>query len=507
MRASSASRRSTATRFASLGGLLLLATSLACDRTITVTSLLDENTASAPDGNCTLREALVAANTNVAVDACIAGQPGADVIALPAGTYALTLAGGGDDVGDLDVLEDVSLVGAGAATTSIDASAIGDRVLDVAAGVTASASDLTIRGGHVTGAVGELVAGGGIRNAGALTLTRVTVAANEARAARNSLFSPTGTHAEGGGIASSGSLTLVASEVTDNLALGGAGGVDCLSLSCFVVGAAEGRGGGIFASGPVEVTDTTVAGNQARGGAGIDGNPGGIPGYIFVSAGGNGVGGGVRALGTLAVARSTFSANAALGGRGGNGFATPYNIAGGRAGDGAGGAIAVAAATTVVNATITGNTSQGGAGGANGGAAGGSSGGAIVSSDALALTHATLSENAGGAAIAASGATTLANSILAATCSGVAGASLGGNVESPGDTCGFAEADDIVGASAAAVGLGALAANGGPTQTQAIAAGSAAAGHGRAASCEPIDQRGVARPASGCDSGAFEAAE
>lgn len=50
--------------------------------------------------------------------------------------------------------------------------------------------------------------------------------------------------------------------------------------------------------------------------------------------------------------------------------------------------------------------------------------------------------------------------------------------------------------------LGALAANGGPTETMLPAAGSAAAKAGKA--CPATDQRGTARPANGCTSGAVE---
>ena len=50
--------------------------------------------------------------------------------------------------------------------------------------------------------------------------------------------------------------------------------------------------------------------------------------------------------------------------------------------------------------------------------------------------------------------------------------------------------------------LGALANNGGPTDTQALGAGSPALGGG--ANCPATDQRGVARPANGCDIGAFQ---
>jgi hypothetical protein len=51
-------------------------------------------------------------------------------------------------------------------------------------------------------------------------------------------------------------------------------------------------------------------------------------------------------------------------------------------------------------------------------------------------------------------------------------------------------------------GLGAFGDNGGPTATWALEAGSPAIG--LAESCPPKDQRGVARPPSDCDSGAFE---
>ena len=61
----------------------------------------------------------------------------------------------------------------------------------------------------------------------------------------------------------------------------------------------------------------------------------------------------------------------------------------------------------------------------------------------------------------------------------------------------------------AALTLGALGDNGGPTQTQALPAGSPAidAGGSGANGCPPTDQRGVARPqGAACDIGAYERA-
>lgn len=495
-------------RFAVLGWVLVVAAG--CDNTIRVDSLLDENGASAANGTCTLREALVAANTNAAVDTCIAGQPGADVISLPAGTIALTLVGTTDDTGDLDLLQDVSLVGAGADATIIDASAIADRVIDVAAGVTASLTDLTVRGGSQTGGVGVLVTGGGIQNAGTLTVTRAAVRDNALHTGEATLFSSTGNHAEGGGIWSSGALALIGSEVAGNLAEGGPGGANCLSLSCYTFPGGEGRGGGVFASGAVAIADSTVSGNTARGGAGRPANPNGFPGYYLQSGGGGAVGGGVRvtSTATLAIERSTVAGNVAVGGVGGAGLGAPTNLPGATGGSAVGGAIFADVSAALTNSTVTGNGAVGGAGGDPGGNAGAANGGALAGNAGVALTHATLSANGGGTEVAVgTGTSTIANTILAASCGGLVGASLGGNVESPGDTCGLTEPDDRVTVSGASLELAALAANGGPTETQAITPTSAAAGAGRDANCLPTDQRGVARPASACDSGAFEATE
>ena len=108
------------------------------------------------DGACSLREALQAANTDGAVSGCAAGS-GADTITVPAGTYVLALVGGrenGNATGDLDVLADVTITGAGANLTVIDGNAT-DRGLHVQAG-TVLVEDVTFRNGRAPqGAAGE----------------------------------------------------------------------------------------------------------------------------------------------------------------------------------------------------------------------------------------------------------------------------------------------------------------------------------------------------------------
>src|SRR3712207_1572403 len=110
--------------------------------TIPVTTTLDTV---ASDGVCSLREAITAANTDTAANGCLAGF-GADVVSIPAGTY-VRLRSGSDNTnvnGDLDITSALTLDGAGAATTTIDADSI-DRVLDVRPGATATVRDLTLR--------------------------------------------------------------------------------------------------------------------------------------------------------------------------------------------------------------------------------------------------------------------------------------------------------------------------------------------------------------------------
>jgi hypothetical protein len=90
------------------------------------------------------------------------------------------------------------------------------------------------------------------------------------------------------------------------------------------------------------------------------------------------------------------------------------------------------------------------------------------------------------------------------------GSSGGGNIESPGDTCGFDQPTDQVNVSADDLKLGPLADNGGPTMTHALLPDSVAINWIPQAMCldaagDPLttDQRGEPRD-SMCDVGAFE---
>ena len=77
---------------------LVLGGGVAEATTITVTGTADENSSSLPNVVCTLREAVIAANTNAAFGGCPAGDAaGTDVIILQSGsTYTRTIGGAGD---------------------------------------------------------------------------------------------------------------------------------------------------------------------------------------------------------------------------------------------------------------------------------------------------------------------------------------------------------------------------------------------------------------------------
>ncbi len=207
------------------------------------------------DHDCSLREAVLAANlTN-----------GADVILLSTGTYGFTRGGDGEDqgsTGDLDILGDVTIVGQNAVNTVIDADAL-DRVFDVHAGASLELIGLTVRNGLT-----DHEPGGAIRVAGELTLTRGVVTASsaplefgggihgEGTASSIRLFQSTvslNAAANGGGISSEGIVDLINSTLSQNGASGSGGGLYAASRSHGVVSnttittnSAGLKGGGVF---------------------------------------------------------------------------------------------------------------------------------------------------------------------------------------------------------------------------------------------------------------------
>lgn len=107
--------------------------------TFTVTKLDDTNDGSC-DADCSLREAVIAANNSA----------GLDEILLPPGTIVYSIAGTGEDAaetGDLNIVDSVDIIGDPAQGTTVDADEL-DRVFQVTGVSTvATFENLTIRNG------------------------------------------------------------------------------------------------------------------------------------------------------------------------------------------------------------------------------------------------------------------------------------------------------------------------------------------------------------------------
>jgi CSLREA domain-containing protein len=544
---------------AALSGLVLCAPAGAA--TIPVTDFGDDT---AVEGTCSLREAITAANTDTNFGGdCVKGDPGADTITIGANRVERSAGGSGEDDnagGDYDITSNITIVGAGAGLTTIDANQL-DRAFDIAVAATVTISGVTITGGAApspttSGADGD--GGGGIRNAGTLTLENVRVTDNHAGAgakgADASSAQDGGRGGDGGGIASSGTLTIIHSTIDTNTSgSGGAGGNGIYGG----YGKSGGRGGGIHAEGPTTISSTMVTGNTTGDGgnggscsadfcstgSGTGGAGGGInlmagatlddlvvsgnkTGRGAIGAGSTtpgGAGGGVSFLGTtLTLTDTTITGNATPGGRGGGIYVDGTSAEIGRStitanatgqssaipsyagsGGGGGGIATSQAPLLVTNTTIAANTTYPGGDGA----------GVWVFSGSPTFRHVTIAGNdadpggnGGGIAVLQQDLT-LANSIVASnapnncTLFGASHYTDGGHNVRFGDTsCPGTTGDPQ---------LGALANNGGPTQTMALGSGSAARDvvPVAAADCATTDQRGTPRPLGpACDAGAFEAA-
>jgi len=272
------------------------------------------------------------------------------------------------------------------------------------------------------------------------------------------------------------------------------------------------------------ISDTTVSGNSSTG---IVLNAGGNLTDATISSStisGNGEGG-VDAccgggLGTsLTITNSTISGNTLDNDGGGlyqdasSAVITGSTISGNTAADGEGGGIANYGVLSVTNSTISGNTAAFDGGGIYTGRDG-----------ELTLTNVTITGNttqsfdSGGGLFGDGSPVDVKNTIIAGNVdTGGVAPDCGGPITSQGhnliqDTTGCTITGDTTGnITGQDPNLGALAGNGGPTQTHALLAGSPAIDAADDSGCPSTDQRGVSRPQDGdedgsavCDIGAYE---
>ncbi|MEX2174301.1 MAG: Ig-like domain-containing protein [Pirellulaceae bacterium] len=444
----------------------------------------DENDGNTSAGDLSLREAVISA-------IALAGN---DTIVLPAGTFALTLTtppttSDGAANGDLDVINGhIIFQGAGREQTIIDASALGDRILETHGTGGVSLSDLTLRGG-TAGALSP--AGGALLNRGRSTINNVNLTSNHAVHLGGGVYNDT----------SAATLTVSNSTFSDNEASGGgaignnAGAVSIFSSS-FIGNRSVLDGGAVWTgSGSFAVQDSLFADNSSAPNVG----GGAISARTFnmrierTTFQGNeaGFGGAIIANDKIIVRSSTLVGNVAQEDGGGiylpaAAVNQPHEIvnntfSGNIAGEG-GGAY-VGAWSTFVNNTITANRGLAGVGGID---------------NRFGHSGTRFQNNL----IAGNFGTTTSGDAIGTFISN--GGNLVGNGTGVG---GFSQPDDQRGLTAPInPRLGPLASNGGPTQTHALLSGSPAIDRGRNTAAAPTtDQRGLPRPVGGgVDIGAFE---
>ena len=248
---------------------------------------------SSPPGILSLRQAVNLANvlgaaTTITFDSTVFSTPQA--IALTNGPLELS-----DPVG-------LEAIAGPAAGVTITAGGL-NGVFLVDGGVTASLSGLTLSGGSTSDD------GGGVLNAGALTMTNCTLSGDSA--------------GNGGGVANSGTLTLTDCTLSGDSA--GNGGCVWNSsgtvtmTDCTLSGDSAGNGGGVWnSSGTVTLTDCTLSLDSAGNGGGGVGNSGTVTltdCTLSLDSAGNG-GGVWNSSGTLTLTDCTLSGDSAGNGGG-----------------------------------------------------------------------------------------------------------------------------------------------------------------------------------------------
>ena len=429
-------------------------------------------------GTTTLRAAVMQANH----------LPGTQTIILGAGVHRLSVPGTDEDAavtGDLDITDDLVLIGAGVGQTMLDAADL-DRVLHVLG------SDVTVSVAGVSISNGREVLGGGIY------ADLATLMLSDSRLDNNAALE------SGGGLYNhSAMVSLHNTEVWSNSAASGAGLYS--------------------ASGTLAIHDSEISNNSAANGAGIYGNSAiiTIDNSRLSDNQASAEGGAVYSNSTtLTISNSTLADNVADGDGGGiSAHSSSTAVVGSVLSDNwaqDGGAIYSDAATMIITqSTLSDNVASG-------------DGGALCSaSGTVTISSCTISDNVaastGGGLCAVSDAPAVKNTIVAGnTTSGL-----------PRDVDGWflSQGHNLIGAAGAGSGftngsngdqvgtmsnpldalLGPLQDNGGPTRTQALLPGSPAIDGGDSVQVASTDQRGLARIFDGdgdgtatIDIGAFE---
>ena len=226
-----------------------------------VTTTDDHDDGACSFADCTLREAITAANATSGPTVSFKSQV-TGVITLQA------------TLGGLTVSNSVTIVGPGARTLAVSGNGA-VRVFNVTSG-TSVISGLTIQGGSAAGATGQAGMGGGIFNSASLTVNDCMFTENSTTGGNSPSQGSSGAKGQGGAIYSAGSLTLNRCTFSGNTATGGNTGGGVTKGSGGNGGA--GQGGAVFneAAHSLTISSCSFYANIARGGHGGNGSTGGM---------------------------------------------------------------------------------------------------------------------------------------------------------------------------------------------------------------------------------------
>jgi len=460
------------------------------------------------DGDCSLREAIIAANDNTPVDDCIAGDAViTDTIIFDvSGTITVTSQLSVTAGGPLVINGGEVITTSGGGTTRVwwvdTGSNLTLKHLAIAEGYTNHFDDgagLYNYGGNLTIQQCEFIDNhmGYISNGGGIYSLGGTLYILDSYFKSNG---STGNGSWGGAISiDDANGIIIDSTFISNTSIGGwgdlsmipGGGGIYLDNSSFIIQDSSfysntslcGGGGIAIQGGSLTINNSTLSGNGGFHGGGIS-NRMGVMTVANSTLSGNrsvGAGGAMNNAGTLTVVNSTLFENSS----------------------GSGGAIINSATLIITNSTFTGNNAG--------------SSGVIDNRGTLLVTNSTISGNnvdpdGRGIYQRYDGSTTVTNTIVANNPSGgdcFGTITDGGHNISSDDTCGFDSANGSMPNTDPL--LDPLQDNGGSTLTHALLPGSLAIDAGDDAQCPLTDQRGVVRPIDGdidgeavCDIGSFE---
>jgi len=272
--------------------------------TITVTGTGD--TVDGADGFCTLREAIQAANTDLAVNECSQGSGVDTIVFTPTlANQTIVLTGG-----QLAITSAMTIDGADALTLTVSGDGASRVFYINGTGIEGHIANLIVANGNIGGT------GGGIYAENGLTLTNV------------SLLSNTSTNSGGGAYAAT-ALTITGGLFENNHCTGassggGAGTNGNLTINDtrFISNTSDSNGGGAWSDGTIVINGAYFEANQASndggGLASFGGQPVLISGTTFISnTASNKNGGGVKVNGATTLTSTNFISNTASNKNGG----------------------------------------------------------------------------------------------------------------------------------------------------------------------------------------------